>query len=153
TGGLYRPQNYDEQFRGLVSVRTALASSLNVPAVRTLALVGAEAFLQQLRKLGFIGLTESGDYYGPALALGSADVSLWEQVNAYRTLANGGMWGPLKMTLDEVSSPKSQVPNANSTGSHRQSAIDNPQSGTRLYSEETAFLVSHILADRESRST
>ena len=40
--GLYRPQNYDEQFRGLVTVRTALSSSLNIPAVRTLELVGAD---------------------------------------------------------------------------------------------------------------
>jgi penicillin-binding protein 1C len=159
-GGLYRPQNYDEQFHGLVSARTALASSLNVPAVRTLALVGAEPFLRQLRELGFAGLTKSDDYYGPALALGSADVSLWEQVNAYRTLANGGVWSPLKMTLDEVSSPKSQVPSLKSQVPrpnfgvfNPQSAIHNPQLSARLYSAETAFLVSHILADRESRST
>jgi penicillin-binding protein 1C len=159
TGGLYRPQNYDAQFRGLVSVRTALASSLNVPAVRTLALVGAEPFLQQLRELGFAGLTESGDYYGPALALGSADVSLWEQVNAYRTLANGGVWSPLKMTTEPVSGSRLQVPGSKSQVSslksqvsNRQSAIGNRQSEERLYSQETAFLVSHILADRESRS-
>src|SRR5207244_25672 len=104
-GGLYRPQNYDEQFRGLVTVRTALAASLNVPAVRTLILVGAETFIQQLHKLGFGGLTESGEYYGPSLALGSADVSLWELVNAYRTLANGGVWSPLRMTPEEIRSP------------------------------------------------
>lgn len=132
-GGLYRPQNYDQHFRGLVSVRTALGASLNVPAVRTLELIGAEIFVQQLRRLGFAGLSESGDYYGPSLALGSADVSLWELVNAYRTLANGGVWGPLRMTFDEVRSP--------------QSALEQ-----RLYSEGTAFLLSHILSDRESRS-
>src|SRR5262249_53509410 len=63
-GGLYRPQNYDDHFKGLVTVRTALASSLNVPAVRTLTLIGAEAFIQQLRRLGFVGLMESGEYYG-----------------------------------------------------------------------------------------
>ena len=44
-GGVYRPRNYDEGFRGLVSVRTALAGSLNIPAVRTLGLVGAEDFV------------------------------------------------------------------------------------------------------------
>ena len=43
--GLYVPQNYDRDFKGLVSLRTALASSLNVPAVRTLMLVGADAFV------------------------------------------------------------------------------------------------------------
>jgi penicillin-binding protein 1C len=138
SNGLYRPRNYDESFRGLVTVRTALASSLNVPAVRALDLIGADTFLQQLRGLGFTGLTETGDYYGPALALGSADVSLWEQANAYRTLANGGMWGPLAF---QVPSSKSQVSSSSS------------QSGRRLYSEEAAFLVSSILADREARST
>jgi len=60
SGGVYRPQNYDEQFKGLVSVRTALASSLNVPAVRARTLVGAEVFVQHLRALGFQGLTEPG---------------------------------------------------------------------------------------------
>ena len=130
-GGLYRPQDYDEQFRGLVTVRTALSASLNIPAVRTLELVGGEAFVQQLRRLGFTGLVESGEYYGPSLALGSGDVSLWEMVNAYRTLANGGVWSPLRMRQAEPAG----------------------QDGQRLYAEATAFLISSILADRESRST
>jgi len=129
-GGLYRPLNYDEEFRGLVTVRTALAASLNVPAVRALGLLGTEAFVQQLRRLGFEGLTESGDYYGPSLALGSAEVSLWELVNAYRTLANGGVWSTLRLT-----------PGDEKVGARR-----------RVYSEDAAFLISHILADRESRS-
>ena len=102
SGGLYRPQNYDERFLGLVSVRTALASSLNVPAVRTLGLVGDEVFAQRLRRLGFEGLREGGDFYGPSLALGSADVSLWELVNAYRTLANSGRWSRLRLTPGET---------------------------------------------------
>ncbi|MGH7857630.1 MAG: transglycosylase domain-containing protein, partial [Candidatus Binatia bacterium] len=75
SGGTYRPENYDEEFRGLVSVRTALAASLNVPAVRALGLVGTDHLVRTLRQLGFEGLRESGDYYGPSLALGSADVS------------------------------------------------------------------------------
>jgi penicillin-binding protein 1C len=128
-GGLYRPQDYDEQFRGLVTVRTALSGSLNIPAVRTLQLVGVEAFVQQLRRLGFNGLVESGEYYGPSLALGSADVSLWEMVNAYRTLANGGAWSPLRLQPRDL-----------------------PGDRQRLYSEATAFLISSILADRDSRS-
>ena len=138
--GLYRPQNYDRQFRGLVTVRTALGASLNIPAVRTLALVGTEPFVQRLRQLGFAGITQSGDYYGPALALGSAEVSLWELVNAYRTLANGGVWSPLRLGLDEVQRAKDKVRSPQS------------ESKRRLYAEGTAFLLSHILADRESRS-
>ena len=90
-GGLYIPQNYDHQFKGWVSVRTALGASLNVPAVRTLVMVSPDAFHKQLRRLG-LPLLESGDYYGYSLALGSAEVSLQSLTNAYRTLANGGRW-------------------------------------------------------------
>ena len=128
-GGLYRPHNYDEQFRGLVSLRTALGSSLNVPAVRTLDLLGPEAGVERLRRLGFEGLHEDGDFYGPSLALGSADVSLWELTNAYRALANGGVWSPLRMIAGEA-----------------------PPAPRRVYSEEAAFVVSNVLADREGRS-
>jgi len=88
-GGLYIPQNYDRQFKGLVSARTALGASLNVPAVRTLVMVSPEAFHKQLRAAG-LPLKESGDYYGYSLALGSSEVSLLALTNAYRTLANGG---------------------------------------------------------------
>ncbi|HWA12954.1 MAG TPA: penicillin-binding protein 1C [Burkholderiales bacterium] len=95
--GFYVPQNYDREFRGLTSVRTALSSSLNVPAVRTLMLVGAEPFVERLRELGFTHVTGDGDFYGYSLALGSAEVSLWELANAYRTLANGGRQSPLRV--------------------------------------------------------
>jgi penicillin-binding protein 1C len=86
-GGLYRPRNYDEQFRGLVTVWPALAASLGIPAVQILKLVGVEACVQPLRRLGLEGARESGDYCRPSLAPGSVDASLWELVHAYRTLA------------------------------------------------------------------
>jgi len=89
TGGLYIPQNYDHQFKGWVSVRTALGASLNVPAVRTLVMVSPDAFHEQLIQLG-LPLKETGDYYGYSLALGSAEVSLLNLTNAYRALANRG---------------------------------------------------------------
>jgi penicillin-binding protein 1C len=95
--GLYVPQNYDRDFKGAVSLRTALGSSLNVPAVRTLLLAGFEAFHERLRALGFASLTEPADFYGYSLALGGADVSLLELTNAYRALANGGTWSPVRV--------------------------------------------------------
>ena len=58
--GLYVPQNYDRQFAGLVSARTALASSLNIPAVRTLILVGVEAFRERLQSLGYEAVDQDG---------------------------------------------------------------------------------------------
>ncbi|BBP01339.1 penicillin-binding protein 1C [Sulfuriferula nivalis] len=96
--GLYVPQNYDHEFKGMVSARLALSGSLNVPAVKTLMLVGTDTFIDRLNALGFDGLTEDGDYYGYSLALGSAEVSLWQLVDGYRTLANSGRYSTLSLT-------------------------------------------------------
>ncbi|MGA2109862.1 MAG: transglycosylase domain-containing protein, partial [Syntrophorhabdales bacterium] len=70
--GIYRPENYDRGFKGLVPARSALASSLNIPAVRVLMLAGPDAFVKKLRDLGFTELRDA-DYYGYSLALGSLD--------------------------------------------------------------------------------
>jgi len=126
--GLYVPQNYDKEFKGVVSMRTALANSLNIPAVRTLTLVGADNFYEKLKQAGYQSLDESSEFYGYSLALGSADVSLWDQVNAFRTLANGGMWSMPKLRIDEP-------------GRKRK----------RVFSRGTAYIVSDILADRSAR--
>jgi len=128
--GTYQPANYDSKFKGLVTTRNALASSLNVPAVKTLSLVGIEPFLNKLRQLGIKGLNESGDYYGPSLALGSADVTLWDLTNAYRTLANEGIWSELRLIFEE----------------------NTPSKEKKIFSKEATFLVSDILSDREARS-
>ncbi|MGD9810652.1 MAG: penicillin-binding protein 1C [Sphingobium sp.] len=95
--GLYVPRNYDNHFLGPVSVRRALANSLNVPAVRALVLDGVQDFRDHLWDLGYAGLNGDGNYYGFSLALGSAEVTLLQQANAFRTLANGGRWSPLRL--------------------------------------------------------
>ncbi|HUL31874.1 MAG TPA: penicillin-binding protein 1C, partial [Thermodesulfobacteriota bacterium] len=130
TSGIYQPRNYDSQFKGLVTSRIALASSLNVPAVKTLSLVGIEPFLNKLRQLEIKGLDEPGDFYGPSLALGSADVTLWELTNAYRCLANEGQWSKPHLIPEENDSMQKK----------------------RIFSREATFLVSDILSDREARS-
>ena len=127
-GGLYRPSNYDNRFNGHVSARVALASSLNIPAVRALGIVGVENGVKTLETAGFRSL-EQADYYGLSLALGAADVTLWDLTNAYRSLANGGVWKPARLTFEE-----------------------NPDVERRVFSPETAFILSDILSDRESRS-
>ena len=128
--GLYVPQNYDRDFQGWVSLRTALASSLNVPAVKTLTLVGGDHFLQRLRQLGLTQLDEGDEFYGPALALGGAEVSLWELVNAYRTLANEGRQGPLQLSL-----PSKALPEA-----------------APVLDPGAVYIVNDILSDRAARS-
>ena len=130
TTGIYQPENYDRGFQGAVTVRTALAASLNVPAVRALEMAGVDAFLDVLSGLGIRDLSAYGDFYGPSLALGTADVSLWELVNAYRTLANQGIHD--EMTL--APGPGAAAPSR------------------RVFSPQAAFIVSDILADREARA-
>ncbi len=130
-GGLYIPQNYDRQFKGWVSVRTALGSSLNVPAVRALVMVSPDAFAKQLKTLG-LPLKEAGDFYGYSLALGSAEVSLLNLTNAYRSLANGGRASPTYLTVrPETTSTQATI-----------QAID----------PRAAFIVSDILSDTNARA-
>ncbi|OYU14808.1 MAG: penicillin-binding protein 1C [Alphaproteobacteria bacterium PA4] len=95
--GLYIPQNYDRSFRGPVTLRSALGNSLNVPAVRTLLLVGVDGFRDRLYDVGYKGISRDGDYYGFSLALGSAEVTLLEQAAAFRALAREGRWSPLRL--------------------------------------------------------
>jgi penicillin-binding protein 1C len=127
--GLYVPQNYDRDFKGTVSVRTALASSLNVPAVRLLMLAGVEPLRDRLRDFGYRSLGQPGEHYGYSLALGSADVSLLDQANAYRALANGGVWSPVRLRPGEAAG----VPR-------------------RVLSEAAAYIVSDVLADPAARA-
>ncbi|MFM5894986.1 MAG: penicillin-binding protein 1C, partial [Novosphingobium sp.] len=105
--GLYVPRNYDNAFMGPVSARRALANSLNVPAVRALLLDGVQDFRDRLWDLGYDGLEGDGSYYGFSLALGSAEVTLLQQANAYRTLANLGLASPVRMVAgDPVETPR-----------------------------------------------
>jgi penicillin-binding protein 1C len=127
--GLYVPQNYDKGFKGPVSARSALAGSLNVPAVRTLLLVGVDDFRDRLWDTGYRGLVEDGDYYGFSLALGSAEVTLLEQADAYRSLANGGRWAPLRLLKND--------PNVASR------AVVSPQA---------AWIVGNMMADPNARA-
>ncbi len=143
--GLYVPQNYAPQYRGWVSARMALGGSLNVPAVRTLVRVGPDALRDRLYDFGFKSLTGNGDHYGYSLALGSADVSLLMLANAYRTLANGGEWSPLRVVQGKVRPPCTE------SGC---SGVFDGVSGTgrrRVAAAAPVFIVADILADRAAR--
>jgi len=86
--GSWSPQNYDKQFRGNVTLRSALEQSLNVPAVRVAKAVGTQPILDIIRQLGVTTLMTND----LSLALGSPTVSLLDMVTAYGTLANGGVF-------------------------------------------------------------
>lgn len=127
--GLYIPQNYDERFSGWVSVRTALASSLNIPAVRTLLMVTPDSFARRLLAFG-LPLAQTGDFYGYSLALGSADVTLLSLVNAYRALANMGNYSEPRYFPAGHAIPKSQ----------------------QIMSPAASWMVGDILSDRQARA-
>ncbi len=138
-GGLYIPQNYDRQFKGWVSVRTALAASLNVPAVRTLVMVTPDAFHRQLGAVG-MPLRESGDYFGYSLALGSPEVPLLHLTNAFRTLANGGRASPVAGTLANGGRQVTVAP------------ADAKPRFTSAIDPRAAFIVGDILSDSNARA-
>jgi penicillin-binding protein 1C len=96
-GRLYQPADYSGRFSGPVRVRYALANSLNVPAVRVLSDLGVGNLLDRLHELGFAHLDRPASYYGLGLTLGSGEVSLWELVQAYVTMARDGDFLPLHL--------------------------------------------------------
>ncbi len=125
--GLYIPQDYDHDFKGPVTVRTALGSSLNVPAVRTAVMVTPERFARRLAALG-LPISKPGDFYGYGIALGSPEVTLLSLANAYRALAGGGVAGPPRLL-----------------------ASDDAAAGRPVMDPAAAFIVADILADNEAR--
>lgn len=154
--GLYVPQNYDHTFKGQVSLRQALASSLNVPAVRTLTLIGYEPFYRSLKDLGFDALKRDADHYGYSLALGGAEVTLLQLTNAYRTLANGGRVDPVRSVRPERNAVKSKNERIADYGSAATPghACSEPGAGcaTQAIDPRAAYIVSDILADSAARA-
>ncbi|TGK04135.1 penicillin-binding protein 1C [Leptospira langatensis] len=138
-GGSYKPGNYEERYMGPVPARVALASSLNVPAVQVLDWVGVPAFVSKLKELGFQKL-QSPEFYGLSLALGTADVTLWELTNAYRTIANNGSYTEATFDSDEASSNRLQS-DAKELPGRKQ-----------ILSQEASKTVREILSSRDNRA-
>ncbi|HCU70746.1 MAG TPA: penicillin-binding protein [Candidatus Moranbacteria bacterium] len=86
----YNPKNYDGKNHGLLQMKDALAMSLNVPAVKTLYLAGINDSITTAKSLGITTLNKP-DNYGLSLVLGGGEVTLLDHVNAYGTLATGGI--------------------------------------------------------------
>lgn len=135
--GVYRPTNYSREFFGEVTVREALGSSLNVPAVKVVTMLGLTNTYDLFSELHFSGLRDR-DNYGVSMALGAIDVRLDELTNAYRIFANGGKWTPLKWSSvapeDDNEEAKNKIPSKN------------------IFTDQTAFIISNILADANARS-
>jgi penicillin-binding protein 1C len=83
----YEPENFLETFDGVIPASKAVSRSLNVPLVRMQLNYGTDKFLTRLRKMGFTTLPFSSNHYGLSLILGGAEISLWELVGVYSSLA------------------------------------------------------------------
>lgn len=130
SGGVYRPANYDRQFHGPVSVREALASSLNVPAVKIVTIIGLHESYALLQAIGLSQLKEP-DYYGVSMALGAVETRLDELANAYRMIASDGLWTPLRFLATDTE-PKTV--------------------SRRIFSKPTAYILGSVLSDPVARA-
>ncbi len=152
----YRPRNYDRKFRGPVSLRTALGSSLNIPAVRTQLFAGLDATLDVADRLGISSLTDRSRI-GPALSLGSNEVRLLELTGAYATVANGGRRVSPAAVLcirDSRGLIVEQLGDGCSVSADKSPlALGRVPLTERVLDSEIAYLMTSILADRAARET
>lgn len=106
-GQTYAPLDYDGKFRGPLPMKETLPQSLNIPAVKTLYLVGVPKAIELAKNLGITGLNQP-NRYGLSLVLGGGEVKLLDHVNAYGTLATGGIKHP-KTAILKVTDAKGNV--------------------------------------------
>jgi 1A family penicillin-binding protein len=137
----YCPKNYDNTFRGLTQIRFALGNSLNIAAVKVLALNGLENFIDFGHQMG---INSWGDpkNYGLSLTLGGGEVTMLEMATAFGVFANQGERVDLNPLL-KVEDVSGQV-------LYERDA--SPINKERVLSQETSFLISHILSDNNARA-
>lgn len=136
--GNYKPHDYDGKYRGPVTVRRALANSLNIPAVEVMEKVGVEQGISQAEMLGIDTLKDPSNY-GLAFVLGAANVPLLELTNAYATFADQGMYHPPTDIL-EIHDKYGRLVDTNKN------------EGQQVMDGGTAFLISSILSDNKARA-
>lgn len=135
-GGNYKPENYDFRYRGNISIRKALALSLNIPAVDVMQKLGPEEASAAARRMGISTITEP-QKYGLSLGLGTAEAKLLEMTNAYAAFANqGNQYSPVL-----IASIKNKFDKTTFTNKAR---------SKRVLSQEASFLVTSILSDKQS---
>ncbi len=177
--GLFAPANYNRHCYGPVRYRTALANSLNIPAVKVLAsLGGPEPLWRLLRECGLTTLNRPAAEYGLGLTIGNAEARLLELANAYACLARLGKYrsyrillsGPGGMEIsqsrnqraDEIPTPKPQAPRKHQTSNLELQAEQMPGSSgwqvsnklrdkQRIADADAAYLIADILHDNDAR--
>lgn len=137
-GSCYSPTNYDNAFRGPMSMRDALAQSVNVPAIKTLYLAGMNDTLRLAKNLGVETLTNIGQY-GLTLVLGGGEVRLLDMTSAYGVFANEGVRIPHAAILEI------QDQSGNTLFTHE------PR-GVQVMDAQTTYQISDVLSDNVART-
>ncbi|MDO8512547.1 MAG: PBP1A family penicillin-binding protein [bacterium] len=137
----YKPFNFDKRFNGPVTVRQALARSLNIPAVEALYLAGLNDTLTLARDMGFTSLTDPVRY-GLSLALGGGEVRLVDSVSAFSVFASEGLRRPSRSILKIDDAGGRSLYDANKV----------PAVETRVLEAEIARQVTDIMSDNNART-
>ncbi len=138
-GQAYVPQNYDGRNHGPVSMRQALAGSLNIPAVKTILLTGIKDAIDTAHDLGITTLTDE-TRYGPSLVLGGGEVRLLDHVGAFGVFAAGGIRKPVSNIL-KVTDSQGKI-----LEEYREPA------GQQVLDAQVAFLITSVLSDNSARA-
>lgn len=138
--GNYRPDNYNGQFNGPVTIRTALSNSLNIPAVKMLGLVGLGEALKTAHDLGLTTLNQP-ERYGLSLVLGGGEVRPLDMAGAFAVFANGGTYRP-PVSILKVESPDGKVLFEHKPGKGEKEVLD----------PAIAAEITDILSDNNARS-
>jgi 1A family penicillin-binding protein len=138
---IYTPVNYDGKFRGKMSLRMALANSINIPAVKILSKIGVPNMITLARKMG-ITTWGNPENYGLSLTLGGGEVKMTDMATVYGTLANGGE----KVNLNPI------LRITDSTGNIVEEKTKDNITKTRALDSGVAFIISDILADNNARA-
>jgi 1A family penicillin-binding protein len=139
-GQIYIPENYDRKYRGPITMKSALAQSLNIPAVKTLYLVGVERAIDAAIKAGIKSIERNRQNLDLALVLGGGEVTLLELTSAYGIFANDGVKMPVSYIL-EISDAQGKILEKYE-----------PQEGQQIYKPQIARQISDILSDNEARA-
>lgn len=136
--GCYQPDNFDNEFKGPLSLKQALAQSRNVPSVKLLYMVGISNAIDYAKKMGITSLGEESQY-GLSLVLGGGEVSPLELTSAYSIFSNQGI----------KNEPVGIIEIKNSKGEIIESYRENPQ---EILPKNVALQISNILNDNEART-
>ena len=136
----YKPKNYDLKQSGPVTMRTALANSMNIPAVKTLYLAGLKEATDLAQRMGMTSLNDP-DRYGLSLVLGGGEVRLLDEVSAYGVFSNDGLRQPQRAIL-KVDSPSENLFDAS----------DENRPGEQIIDQQLARLVTSVLSDNPARA-